>query len=111
MLQTLLVKSFSVFEQANLSFGGLNVLHGDNGAGKTQLLKLLWATLCAASAAEGEAGLERALHEGIVGAFGPLKGDPGRIARPQRGTALMCAVGLSGTPSSTEASRSARVYR
>lgn len=91
MLQTLLVKSFSVFEQANLSFGGLNVLHGDNGAGKTQLLKLLWATLCAASAAEGDEGVARALHEGIVGAFGPLKGDPGRIARRQRGTALMSA--------------------
>jgi ABC-type transport system involved in cytochrome c biogenesis ATPase subunit len=91
MLQTLRVKNFSVFEQANLSFGGLNVLHGDNGAGKTQVLKLLWATLSAASAEEGDLGLQRGLHDGLVGAFRPLNGDPGRVARRQRGTALMTA--------------------
>ncbi|MBK9646294.1 MAG: hypothetical protein IPO67_14265 [Deltaproteobacteria bacterium] len=93
MLRTLLVKNFSVFEQATLTFGGLNVLHGDNGAGKTHLLKLLWTLLSAASVSPdpGEAALQRALHEGVVGAFGPLKGDPGRIARRQRGTALMSA--------------------
>ncbi|MEY3211107.1 MAG: hypothetical protein RIT28_1588 [Pseudomonadota bacterium] len=93
MLQTLRVKNFSVFERTNLSFGGLNVLHGDNGAGKTHLLKLLWVTLNAASAGAeaGDEGLQRALHDGLVGAFGPLHGDPGRVARRQRGTALMSA--------------------
>jgi ABC-type transport system involved in cytochrome c biogenesis ATPase subunit len=93
MLQTLSVKNFSVFGQATLSFGALNVLHGDNGAGKTHLLKLLWALLSAASGRDDDSdeALKRALHAGIIGAFGPLKGDPGRIARRQRGTALMSA--------------------
>jgi hypothetical protein len=91
MLQTLLVKNFSVFEQATLSFGSLNVLHGDNGAGKTHLLKLLWTVLSAARAAQDVEALPGALHEGIVGAFSPWKDDPGRIARRQRGTALMGA--------------------
>lgn len=89
MLQTLLVKNFSVFEQATLHFGGLNVLHGDNGAGKTHVLKLLWTLLSAASV--GDADLQSALHDGIVGAYQPLKDDPGRVARRQRGTALMSA--------------------
>jgi predicted ATPase len=76
-LQTLLVKNFSVFEEANFVFGGLNVIHGDNGAGKSHLLKLIWAMGQARAAGGDEAALQRALTEGIVGAFGPLKGDPG----------------------------------
>ena len=91
MIQDLHLKSFSVFEEANLHFGGLNVLHGDNGAGKTHLLKLLWVMLSAASAGGDDEALRRALTDGVVGAFGPLKGDPGRVARRQRGTALMIA--------------------
>lgn len=91
MLQTLLVKNFSVFEQATLSFGGLNVLHGDNGAGKSHLLKLIWAMGQAGAAGGADDELQRTLTDGIIGAFGPLKGDPGRIARRQRGTSLMSA--------------------
>jgi energy-coupling factor transporter ATP-binding protein EcfA2 len=41
MLKSLEIKNFTVFEEANLEFSeGLNVLIGENGTGKTQLLKL-----------------------------------------------------------------------
>ncbi len=41
MLQSLEIKNFTVFEEAKLEFSaGLNIIIGDNGTGKTQLLKL-----------------------------------------------------------------------
>ena len=41
MLQSLEIKNFTVFEQASLEFSaGLNIIIGENGTGKSQLLKL-----------------------------------------------------------------------
>ena len=41
MLDKLVIQNFSVFRQADFKFGpGLNVIIGDNGTGKTQVLKL-----------------------------------------------------------------------
>ncbi|MEY4530044.1 MAG: hypothetical protein RLZZ156_765 [Deinococcota bacterium] len=41
MLQSLEIKNFTVFEEANLEFSaGLNIVIGENGTGKSQLLKL-----------------------------------------------------------------------
>ncbi|GLX89990.1 hypothetical protein Pfra02_25590 [Pseudomonas fragi] len=41
MLKQLNIKEFTVFEEANLRFGKqLNVIVGENGAGKTHLLNL-----------------------------------------------------------------------
>jgi hypothetical protein len=40
MLRRLQLENFTVFAEANLSFGALNVIHGENGLGKTHLLKL-----------------------------------------------------------------------
>ena len=41
MLQSLEMKNFTVFEEANLEFSaGLNIIIGENGTGKSHLLKL-----------------------------------------------------------------------
>lgn len=41
MLQKLTVDNFTVFDHAEFEFGMLNVIHGENGTGKTALLKLV----------------------------------------------------------------------
>jgi len=43
MLKTLHVENFMAFKKATFEFGALNIIHGDNGAGKTQLLRLAYA--------------------------------------------------------------------
>ena len=44
MLKTLAVKNFTAFPEAQLDFAeGLNVIIGENGTGKTHLLKLPYA--------------------------------------------------------------------
>ncbi len=46
MLQSLEIKNFTVFEEANLEFSaGLNIIIGENGTGKTHLLKLGYLVL------------------------------------------------------------------
>ena len=46
MFNNLLVKNFSLFDNITFSFGDkLNILIGENGSGKTQLIKLLYALL------------------------------------------------------------------
>lgn len=45
MLKKLTVNNFTVFEHAEFEFGMLNVIHGENGTGKTHVLKLLYALL------------------------------------------------------------------
>lgn len=47
MLQSLELKNFTVFEQANFQFSsGLNVLIGENGTGKTHVLKAAYSFVC-----------------------------------------------------------------
>ena len=92
MLDSLEVKNFTIFPDARLSFaGGLNVIVGENGLGKTHLLKLPYAVM-AASAEEGrrsngrqptKALLRTRLAEKIVNVFRPE--GLGRLARRQRG--------------------------
>ena len=53
MLDSLEVKNFTAFPDAKLRFArGLNVIVGENGLGKTHLLKLPYAVM-AVSAEEG----------------------------------------------------------
>src|SRR5437867_960741 len=53
MLQSLDIKNLTVFVEANLRFSPqLNVIVGENGSGKSHLLKVAYAVL-AASAEEG----------------------------------------------------------
>ena len=54
MLESLKIKDFTVFKEADLTFAkGLNVIVGANGTGKTHLLKLPYAAM-AMSAEEGK---------------------------------------------------------
>jgi AAA15 family ATPase/GTPase len=46
MLQSLEIQNFTVFEEAKLEFSaGLNIIIGENGTGKTHLLKLGYVLL------------------------------------------------------------------
>ena len=46
MIHKLDLNEFTVFKKASLEFGNrINVLIGENGSGKTQILKFLYATL------------------------------------------------------------------
>ena len=92
VLDSLEVKNFTVFPDAKLRFaGGLNVIVGENGLGKTHLLKLSYAVM-AVSAEEGrkpngrqptKALLRTRLAEKLVGVFRPER--LGRLARRQKG--------------------------
>lgn len=78
MLNELRLKNFSVFSQARLRFaGGLNVIIGENGLGKTQLLKLPYAAM-SVSAEGGKANggrqpskalLQRRIAEKLINVF------------------------------------------
>ena len=92
MLDSLEAKNFTAFPDARLCFArGLNVIVGENGLGKTHLLKLPYAVM-AVSAEEGrkpngrqptKALLQTRLAEKLVGVFRPE--GLGRLARRQRG--------------------------
>ena len=92
MLESLDVKNFTVFPDARLCFaGGLNVIVGENGLGKTHLLKLPYAVM-AVSAEEGrrsdgrqptKALLRTRLAEKLVNVFRPER--LGRLARRRKG--------------------------
>ena len=88
MLRSIELKNFTVFPEANLNFAsGLNVIVGENGAGKTHLLKLPYAFM-AMSAEEGRKRndpptkiiLQRRIAEKIFNVFRP-EDRIGRLAR------------------------------
>ncbi len=54
MLTKLELNNFTVFEHAEFEFGMLNVIHGENGTGKTHLLKVIH--LLAGAAAQPDVG-------------------------------------------------------
>lgn len=92
MLHSLTLKNFTAFSGAHLDFGrDLNVIVGENGLGKTHLLKLPYALL-AVSAEEGQKAtshrptktvLQRRIAEKLIGVFRPES--LGRLTRRQRG--------------------------
>lgn len=92
MIKSLEVKDFTVFAKAKFDFGrNLNVIVGENGVGKTHVLKLAYAVL-AASWEEGrrakdtaptKAALETRLGEKVAGVFRPES--LGRLVRRKRG--------------------------
>lgn len=91
VLQRLRINNFTVFAEADLEFcRGLNVFVGENGVGKTHLLKLPYAVM-AAMAAPGhdvdsrptKSLLKRAIAEKLVNVMRPE--GLGRLARRQRG--------------------------
>lgn len=92
MIKSLHIQNFTVFAEAKLDFGSqLNVIVGENGAGKTHILKLAYAAL-ATSAEEGrksaggaptKAALQPRLAEKLVNVFRPES--LGRLARRAQG--------------------------
>lgn len=92
MIKSLEVKDFTVFPKAKFDFGQhLNLIVGENGVGKTHVLKLAYS-IVAASWEEGrkakgngpaKAALETRLGEKLVGVFRPEA--LGRLVRRKRG--------------------------
>ena len=94
MIQSLTLENFTAFSQARLEFGeGLNIIVGENGLGKTHLLKLPYALLAvsAEEARNGNSGrpakkaVERRIAEKLIRVFRP--DSLGRLARRRQGHA------------------------
>ena len=101
MIKSLKIKGFTVFKNVDLEFAnGLNVIVGENGTGKTHLLKLPYAVM-AMSAEEGKkrntpptkALLQTRVAEKISGVFRP-EDRLGRLVHRQQGR-NSCAVEMS----------------
>lgn len=100
-IKSITVKNFTVFTDAELKFKDLNVMIGENGAGKTHLLKLLYTALAVGQRPGGQSTLEKErsgpgtkpskgaleskLTEKLVGVFKPKKSKVGRLARRRQG--------------------------
>ena len=94
VLRSLEVRNFTALPKARLDFAkGLNVIIGENGTGKTHLLKLPYAVM-AVSAEEGRRRairkptktlLQHRLAEKLVNVFRPEDGRLGRLARRRKG--------------------------
>ncbi|MFM9103650.1 MAG: AAA family ATPase [Cyanobium sp.] len=93
MLNALTLHDFTVFAKAELRFGAINVIHGENGSGKTHLLKLAYSIVSSLVVAANEPAAERptkAIMDArfgskLVGVFRPDRGKLGRLARRIRG--------------------------
>ncbi len=92
MLKRMTLKNLTVFTEADLEFGqNLNVIIGENGAGKTHLLKIIYSVL-AVSAEEGrkqkatpltKSFLQTRLANKLVNIFRPES--LGRLAKRKQG--------------------------
>lgn len=93
MLKTLHATNFTVFADAKLNFGGLNVIHGENSTGKTHLLKLAYCLVSSLVPGPNEprggrptkSALDQRLGAKLVGVFRPDRGKLGRLARRLQG--------------------------
>lgn len=92
MIKRMILKNLTVFSEADLEFGQhLNVIIGENGAGKTHLLKMIYSVL-AVSAEEGrkpkatpptKSVLQTRLADKLVNIYRPEY--LGRLARRKQG--------------------------
>ena len=101
MLKRMTIKNLTVFPAADLQFARqLNVIVGENGAGKTHLLKMAYSVLAASweegrkptSTAPTKAGLQVRLADKLVNVFRPEA--LGRLARRRQGRER-CDIALS----------------
>ncbi|MBC7544826.1 MAG: ATP-binding protein [Candidatus Sericytochromatia bacterium] len=92
MLKTLDIKNLTVFSEARLTFAsGLNVIVGENGAGKTHLLKLAYSVLATSweegrkpqTVAPTKTLLQTRLADKLINVFRPET--LGRLARRKQG--------------------------
>ena len=88
MIKTLNVQNFTTLPDATWTFApGLNVIVGENGFGKSHVLKLLYALLKVSSDAKAHsaANLERAYASKLMGVFRPES--LGRLVKRRQGRA------------------------
>ena len=95
MLKSLEVRNFTAFSEARLCFTeGLNVVIGENGTGKTHLLKLPYAVMAVSAEERRRHGddrqptktfLQTRVAEKIVNVFRPEESRLGRLVRRQQG--------------------------
>ncbi|XFA71952.1 AAA family ATPase [Thermosynechococcaceae cyanobacterium Okahandja] len=92
MLSNLKIKNFTVFPSADLQFSKhLNVIVGENGSGKTHILKIVYSALATSweesrkptSSAPTKALMQTRLAEKLVNVFRPES--LGRLARRKQG--------------------------
>lgn len=107
MLKRMTIQSFTVFDDAELEFGQLNVIHGENGTGKTHLLKLvhtlqrLGREVCLYDPDSPDGWLTdlewqaRTVHELVFGAF--AVGESHELVQGGSGPALVQAWSDSGS--------------
>jgi energy-coupling factor transporter ATP-binding protein EcfA2 len=88
MIKALDIKNFTLFSEANLDFGrNLNIFVGENGAGKSHLLKLAYALVAVLAQGERESMepapsdtyLKGAIARKLLGVFRP--DELGRLTR------------------------------
>lgn len=101
MLTSMVLKNFTVFPDAAFNFGSnLNVFIGENGSGKSHVLKAAYATISVSAKGEKESGssaptkayLQGVLARKLNGVFKP--DELGRLARRKAGR-NRCEVSLS----------------
>lgn len=77
------IERFSLFRKNTINFSrGLNVFIGENGTGKTHLLKLLYSIVKTNEQerpASGPTGWDTELARNIIGVYKPVGDNPGRI--------------------------------
>lgn len=105
MLKALNLKNFTVFPDAKLNFGtNLNVIIGENGSGKSHLLKAAYSALAVVAAQArrnggppaGEPQIEREIANKLQGVLRP--DGLGRLVRRQRGRNKCSVECRLGTP-------------
>lgn len=123
MIRNLHLQNFTVFEDAELQFGALNIVHGANSTGKTHLLKLLYALLSSltprantnAGAAPTKAALEVGFAAELSEVFRPDEGKIGRIASRVQGntaariTSAIDDLGVIDLEFSTQSSKAVKI--
>ncbi|EKT4522041.1 AAA family ATPase [Pseudomonas putida] len=95
MISSLQLKNFGAFADLAIDFSpGINIIIGENGTGKTQLLKSILA-LCGPEAYAEQAGVQ--LARKLCRLYHPLSGQVGELRRAgTRGDAVLKAVFASG---------------
>jgi energy-coupling factor transporter ATP-binding protein EcfA2 len=105
MLDSLKLTNFTAFKEADIKFaGGLNVIIGENGTGKTHILKVAYSALNVSvkkSADQGpssptKAYLQTAIADKLTGVFRP--DELGRLARRDQRGRQRCEVGCQLSP-------------
>lgn len=95
MIKTLQLKNFTAFADLNIEFSaGINIVIGENGTGKTQLLKAIYA-LCSPEA--GASDPNHSFAQKLCRLYHPLSDKVGELRRAgARGEALLSTTFGSG---------------